>query len=74
MAINTKSSGEFSIDFNVEDVSDTEALVGESSVGPGPSQSQATSARIAQRLCRKAARETLQGTQDGLDSDADGDD
>lgn len=46
-AVNTGSSSEFSIDFDVEDVSDANDQAGTSSVAPGPSHSQATSARIA---------------------------
>ena len=35
--VNTRSSGDFSIDFDLEDVSDTDDLVGVSSSAPGPS-------------------------------------
>ena len=61
-------SGEFSIDVNLEDVSDVETLMGESSMGPSLSQSQATSAKLARRLHRKKDRETLQNIRAGSHS------
>ena len=54
-AVNTESSGDFSIDFDLEDVSDANDQAGASSSTSGPSQSQATSAKITRRLRRKVA-------------------
>ena len=58
--INTESSGEFSVDFGLEDVSDAETLAGECNVGLSTTQSQAASAKLVRRLRRKNDRETLQ--------------
>ena len=72
--VNMETSGEFCVDFNMEDVFDAEAQMGASSVAPGPSHSQVTSARIVRRLRRKVARQTLLDAQhedSGSDADAD---
>ena len=58
--VNTKSSGEFSVDFSLVDVSGAESPTGECSMGPGPSQSRPVAARLARRLRRKQHREGLQ--------------
>ena len=68
--INTESSGEFSVDFGLEDVSDAETPAGECSVGPSISQSQAASTKLARRLCRKKDRETLQRIRAGAHFDS----
>ena len=57
--VNIESSGEFSVDFALADVSDAESPAGECSTGPGPSQSRPVAARLARRLRRKQDREGL---------------
>ena len=59
LAVNTKSSGEFSVDFTLADVSDAESPAGECSTGSGPSQSRSVVTRLARRLRRKQDREGL---------------
>ena len=58
-AVNNKSSGEFSVDFALADVSDAESPTRECSTGPSPSQSRSVAARLARRLRRKQDREGL---------------
>ena len=58
-AVNTESSGEFSVDFALVDVSNAESPAGECSMGPGPSQSRPVAGRLAKRLRRKQDREGL---------------
>lgn len=61
--INPRSSGDFSIDFDLEDVSDADDQAWASCSALRPSQSQTTSAMIARRLRRKAARRTVLDAQ-----------
>ena len=62
-AISIESSGDFSLDFDLEDVFDADDQAGASFSIPGPSQSQATSAMIAQRLRQKTAWRTVAEAQ-----------
>ena len=68
-AVNTESSGEFSLDLDHEDVSDPKYQAGPGGAVPGPSQSQATSARYARQLRWRVARQIIASTNSNEEDD-----